>query len=678
MAIILNGTGSGFNRSVINDNFQKIEDELNNNVLRREVFANEVNSMRTDLDMNSQRILNLPKPENAYEPARLIDLSNIIGNISLTPDAKDVTFEGDVDYSVDNVESALEVEAFLRSGIQDNLTLLEENVSVNDLSISGLESNVNVLQNEMVVVQQRSLNNSASASSLDNSKADRDQDAVESNIAVFDNNGNPVDSGSSLEDLGGVIVSETVPVSGFVNGTEWYNPSEATSYIYFEDEDSGQWVEKTVQSAEGTLRSELAATDSNVLVGGVESKTVASRFSDKQFAASPSNSLSENNSAFQELIDALPEEGGDVDIYGGDYTSTLTASSLTVGNKTVNFILRNGSKLPDDMPGVVVKTGRYSLPESSIQANRDVRVHNYFDVSKSLADTTTRQYVNHVEGFLDEDGSTTESEFRGYSYDIGTDALSLNREIRGIKGRVYADGGGSNVRGMYSFVESVDNSGFTGILTGFLSTVYRNSGNSPSESVGIRAHMDDGTTAAFQAAGAGINPSTDTVSFAYSCRTGTGQPIMPNEACYQAHGGGDGDMFLGYESNTNTDRSEAPFRVKKDAVTKAAAYFSKNYTIDDNSVQVIQPPATSGMIEVFAESTSQAFGKGYYRVSGTPLSQEAYSGTFVSFTNTVLSGSTGTDGHLTVGTDGSGNIYLENRLGATKSVVVVFTAYTSG
>lgn len=36
-----------------------------------------------------------------------------------------------------------------------------------------------------------------------NSKADRDEDAVEGNIAVFDSVGNPVDSGKSFADVGG-------------------------------------------------------------------------------------------------------------------------------------------------------------------------------------------------------------------------------------------------------------------------------------------------------------------------------------------------------------------------------------------------------------------------------------------------------------------------------------------
>lgn len=52
---------SGYNLSKINSNFQKVEDELNNKVLYRNPPAGEPNSMSSNLDMNSQSILNASK-----------------------------------------------------------------------------------------------------------------------------------------------------------------------------------------------------------------------------------------------------------------------------------------------------------------------------------------------------------------------------------------------------------------------------------------------------------------------------------------------------------------------------------------------------------------------------------------------------------------------------------------
>lgn len=49
---------SGYNLSAINSNFQKVEDELNNKVLYRQVQDGEPNQMKKNLDMNGNDILN--------------------------------------------------------------------------------------------------------------------------------------------------------------------------------------------------------------------------------------------------------------------------------------------------------------------------------------------------------------------------------------------------------------------------------------------------------------------------------------------------------------------------------------------------------------------------------------------------------------------------------------------
>lgn len=60
MAIELNPIASGYSTGKINDNFQKVEDELNNNVLRRNgLAAGEANQMEVSLDMNSNDIMNV-------------------------------------------------------------------------------------------------------------------------------------------------------------------------------------------------------------------------------------------------------------------------------------------------------------------------------------------------------------------------------------------------------------------------------------------------------------------------------------------------------------------------------------------------------------------------------------------------------------------------------------------
>lgn len=192
MAINLNNIGSGFNRSVINDNFQKIENEFINNTLRRDgVLVGEDNSMKIDLDMNNNKILNV-----------LTD-------------------------------------------INDPLSLVARGA-----------------------VYVKSEVDSKDTDTLNNAKAYTESYANAGDAATLSAAFNYADAaGNSTK-----YVQEAVPTTNLRQGNRWYKPSEATTYVYYEDGDSGQWVEEPVQSAEGTLRSELAATDSDVLLGGVKAK----------------------------------------------------------------------------------------------------------------------------------------------------------------------------------------------------------------------------------------------------------------------------------------------------------------------------------------------------------------------------------------------------------------------
>ena len=72
--LVLADTNSGYNLSVINSNFEKIEQEFNDKVLYRDCNPGEPNEMHNDLDMNGHRIFNLPQPLSPSEPARLSDL----------------------------------------------------------------------------------------------------------------------------------------------------------------------------------------------------------------------------------------------------------------------------------------------------------------------------------------------------------------------------------------------------------------------------------------------------------------------------------------------------------------------------------------------------------------------------------------------------------------------------
>jgi hypothetical protein len=79
---VLNNIGSGFNRTPINSNFEIIEDELTNKVIKKVLAEGESNTMQVPIDMNSQRMLNLPKPIGLSDPVRLLDLYNAAIGVS--------------------------------------------------------------------------------------------------------------------------------------------------------------------------------------------------------------------------------------------------------------------------------------------------------------------------------------------------------------------------------------------------------------------------------------------------------------------------------------------------------------------------------------------------------------------------------------------------------------------
>ena len=80
--LVLDPMLSGASVAVINENFQKISDELQNKVLYRNNTSGEANSLSTDLDTNGKRVYNLPPPALASEAARLQDVQNAISGVA--------------------------------------------------------------------------------------------------------------------------------------------------------------------------------------------------------------------------------------------------------------------------------------------------------------------------------------------------------------------------------------------------------------------------------------------------------------------------------------------------------------------------------------------------------------------------------------------------------------------
>ena len=106
--IVLGDVGTDNTITQVNQNNAKIEEALNDKVLYREAVPGTSNEMKTNLDMNSNRIYNLSSPVSNTEPVRLKDLKDWNGTGLLPATADDVTFRPYLGITDLNVQDAME------------------------------------------------------------------------------------------------------------------------------------------------------------------------------------------------------------------------------------------------------------------------------------------------------------------------------------------------------------------------------------------------------------------------------------------------------------------------------------------------------------------------------------------------------------------------------------------
>lgn len=87
--ITLSDVSGGYNLSVINTNFQKIENVLNTKVLFRD--TTNPNEMDVSLDMNGNRILNVSTIDSDNVTVGGMPLSEVISNLAINVNPQDVT-----------------------------------------------------------------------------------------------------------------------------------------------------------------------------------------------------------------------------------------------------------------------------------------------------------------------------------------------------------------------------------------------------------------------------------------------------------------------------------------------------------------------------------------------------------------------------------------------------------
>ncbi len=108
----LPGVGTGFQSTTrINSNFNSIEDEFQSKVLYRDNPDGEPNAMQNNLDMNSNRILNLPIATSATEPVRFDQLNGAATSIVVSP----LSFGAVGDNSTDDTAALQEALEYAKS-----------------------------------------------------------------------------------------------------------------------------------------------------------------------------------------------------------------------------------------------------------------------------------------------------------------------------------------------------------------------------------------------------------------------------------------------------------------------------------------------------------------------------------------------------------------------------------
>jgi hypothetical protein len=103
--IVLDKGSTNFDPLVYNENFRKIENEFNDKVLYRDNPSGEPNEMQNDLDMNSNRVYNLPAPTAEHEAARLKDVQDAVSGASA---ANLISFNPYKDITSTNVQGAIQ------------------------------------------------------------------------------------------------------------------------------------------------------------------------------------------------------------------------------------------------------------------------------------------------------------------------------------------------------------------------------------------------------------------------------------------------------------------------------------------------------------------------------------------------------------------------------------------
>lgn len=395
--------------------------------------------------------------------------------------------------------------------------------------------------------------------------------------------------------------------------------------------------------------------------------------------------------SFQDAVDALPDEGGEITVSEGDYSS-INPSLINIPLHKMVVWLDSTRSLPDDMPGAVLSSGLSQQPYEGGLGTSSRPGDKFFFV-KALhnpdpATANQQDSVYYVEGFEPDVPMPLDNEFAAFRFNMASEASDSTAAIRGLQGTVTGVGGSAKVRSVR--VTSIGLNGHDGLCVGGLFSAVRTGiipisagGNGTDEyesgDAGPYVNQD---YALYAAVGPGIRGTLLLGGQEGKERPQTGiqqargaQALLPGIAFIDMHGGGAGRLVRVLQDE---ESSTVIASWDKDGHLAVPAMRSSidPISMPDDTAVTIATPALNGFFKFWLDATTTAFGEARYRTAtggGAAIlaSSTLGSATTIAAAGTVLTGTTGTDGRMTISIVGD-NLMVENRLGATRNLGYMF------
>lgn len=316
--------------------------------------------------------------------------------------------------------------------------------------------------------------------------------------------------------------------------------------------------------------------------------------------------------------------------------------------------------------------GKYADTGWSLNTPRQTQYHDQITVNAQVPAGQQIAAYSVKANITGTPGNPSIAEFIGYHYDISiTNATDqAGAGPRGLRGTVRAYGGNAELRSGRFFCEGTD--GHSGMLTGLLSTVIHSDSTNDAyapvqRDASFIGEVGPGCFSAFTARS--FPNATQTIkqqrpAYGFNIEV-VDLPLLPELACFFAHGGGNGDLFRGAISHED---GTTQFQVDNGARVTARGFITGKRTINDDSAITLTPPNVNpdGIILFWGNATA-SWGMAKYRLGGSPAMTAMLAGSNVVFTTGALTGSTGADGKVTVSTASATTIDIENRLGASSN-----------